>query len=78
MNGLTNYRRGFKSREAAEDFQMKSSIDPAYCSLHPAIKGSIFVRDPIHKAGGRVHVASYVAKSKGDDYRNYWSSWVGA
>lgn len=78
MAGETNYRRGFKTREAAEDFQISASITPAYCSLHPAHRGSIFVTDPIHRAGGRVFVSSYKARSRAGDVRTYFASYIGA
>lgn len=74
----TNERRGFLTREAAQDFQIKSSVTPAYSSLHPAFRGDIFVTDPIHHAGGRVHVWSYRARSKAGPVRTYFASYVGA
>jgi hypothetical protein len=75
---MTNERRGFKTREAAEDYQMTASIDAPYCSLHPAMRGVIFVRDPVHKAGGRIYVQGYRAKSRAGDTRTYFMSYVGA
>jgi hypothetical protein len=75
---MTNERRGFKTREAAEDYQMASSIDPPFCVLHPANRGSIFVRDPIHRAGGRVYVWSYDAKCRDGQVRKFYASYVGA
>ncbi len=74
----TNERRGFRTREAAEAFQVLSSIEPAYCSLHPALRGDVFVRDPIHHAGGKVHTWSYRARSKDGQTRTYFGSYVGA
>jgi hypothetical protein len=75
---MTNHRRSFKSREAAEDYQMLSSIDPAYCVLHHANRGSIFVRDPVYKAAGRVHVYSYKAKRRDGQMGTFYASYVGA
>jgi hypothetical protein len=75
---MTNERRGFKTREAAEHYQMAQSIDPPFCVLHPANRGAIFVRDPVHHAGGRVYVYSYRAKSRAGDIRTYFASYVGA
>jgi hypothetical protein len=74
----TNERRGFKTREAAEAFQIQQSVDPAYSCLHPAFKGDVIVRDQIHRARGKVHVWKYKAKSKGGDIREYFASYVGA
>lgn len=75
---MTNLRRGFRSREAAEDYQMRASITPAYCPLHPAVRGQIVVTDPVHRAGGVVYVYSYVARTTRGGLRRFYGSYVGA
>lgn len=88
MSTYTNERTGFHTKEAAQAFQIKASATPAYSSLHPAftrrdkdgtvVSADIFVTDPIHRAGGRVHTYSYRARSKGGEIRTYFGSYVGA
>ena len=70
--------RGFKTKQAAEDFVMTISAEPAYCSLHPAFRGVIFVSDPIQRAGGRIYTFRYKNKCKDGKYRNFYAAYIGA
>lgn len=80
MNGYSNYRKGFMTREAAEAFQIESSIDPAYSPLDADGKsfGYVIVRDRSSRARGRVYTQRYLGKNRCGEVREFFCSYVGA
>lgn len=73
----TGETRGFRSREAAMDYQCARSLTPAYCCIYTRDPQPI-VTDPITRARGRVYTWSYRAKSRDGQYRQYFGSYVGS
>lgn len=81
-------KTGFKTKQAAEVAIMGASIDPPYSSLHPAfvrrdesgavLSADIFVRDPLNRAGGRIHTWRYRAKCRDGQYREFFGATIGA
>jgi hypothetical protein len=80
MDGYTNYRRGFLTRDAAEAFQIAASAEPAYSPLDAEgrSRGYVIVRDPIHLARGRVYVQSYEGRNRRGENRTYFCSYIGS
>ena len=75
---MTHYRKGFRTAEAALNYQLETSFTPAFCCLHPALRGDVFVTCPVERASGKVYVTSYKAMSKGGDIKTYFASYIGA
>lgn len=80
MNGYSNYRKGFPTREAAEAYQIASSVEPAYSPLDAEGKpfGYVIARDPQHRARGRVYTQSYMGRNRRGELRQFFCSYIGA
>ena len=71
---MTNHRRGFLTKEAAEDFQLNSSTTAPYSSL---VTRQTIVTDYLTRAGGRIYVYEYAATIKGK-FHTRFGSYIGA
>lgn len=78
MSNETGLRKGFLTREAAIEYQCARSIDPPYCASQGPCAGDTYVRDPVHRAKGKVYAWAYPGIRKGGGERIYWGSYVGA
>jgi hypothetical protein len=72
---LSNERSGFKTREAAENFQIQSSVEPACSTLR---QRDVRVLDPGTRAWGRVYVQPYTQLCRDGKRREFFMSYVGS